>query len=193
MEKDRQNQEEQQFGELQEVSGAEHETPLEQLRRFAEKNLNDIRTLDDVVADMGIVAKGIQAVVLASGEAQQSGNIPFMRKPVEGGAEIYVEADANTGFVHFDQYTMQGEGEEQQQQSNFMARIPLNEDIKVTDSPFNMFMFANDWRGGQAVSYYPALQPQNPDVLRGFTRVVQDGVKNIVEVTNPTTQPPKSG
>ena len=192
---------EQPFGGLQQenVTGEEYQRAVENLKRFAAKDVNEITTLEQLAFEMQFVGRGLRSVVLASGEIQET---PFtyhdpargevkavdrtyvIRKPLEEGATIY--ASSERGRAYLDQYRMEGG----RQLSNFTASMPFDEEIKASDNPINNILIASavDWRGGKTVSYYPAKEPNNPDVLRGYGRVVQDGVKNILAVAKPPSQ-----
>ncbi len=189
---------EQSFGppQQEDVTGKDYERALENLRRFAEKDVNEITSLDELAFQMRFVSKGLRAVVLSSGEIQETkfdyehpargevkaiDRVHVIRKPVAGGAEIFVSAEK--GKAYLQQYIMEGDN----QLSNFTATVPIDEEILVSDDPFQNTMIAHavDWRDGKTVSYYPAKEPSNQDVQRGYARVVQDGVKNVLAVAKP--------
>jgi hypothetical protein len=192
---------EQPFGGLQkDVTGEDYEKALENLKRFSGKDISKITTLEELAFEMRFVGKGLQAVVVSSGEIQETkfnyqhptnGEVKavdrtyVIRKPVSGGT---IFATSGEKQAYLDQYRIEGDS----QLSNFTAIVPTDDEIRVSDDPFDNMLIASavDWRGEKTVSYFPAKEPLNKNVLQGYARVVQDGVKNILAVTKPPTQVP---
>jgi hypothetical protein len=194
------------FGPLGEenVTGAEYEFALENLRRFAKKDVTEIDSLDDLAFDMRFVGKGLRTVVLSSGEIQETkfdyqhpdsdhvkavDRVRVIRQPVgDGSATITVLLNVNGGRAYIDQHRLE-DGDEL---SNFTATVPTDEEIQASSTMQNRLTtaYAVDWRGGRTVSYYPGNEPNNPQVLQGYAIVVQDGVKNVLEIAKPPTPLP---
>lgn len=191
------------FGKIEEenVTKADYEKAVRNLNRFAEKDLSEIASFDDLAFEMRFVGIGLRAVILSTGEINElpvdprhtaTGIVGAIDRVhelegVKDGKKIL--ATAKSGKVYVGQSVMEGEREEK---AEFETELPSDKAMRVSGDRFEdeMVTFAMDWRGEKSVVYNPALHPENAEVRQGYAKVVQDGVKAVLGIARPPTQVP---
>lgn len=182
------------FGHVQQenVTADEYQRALENLERFAAKDINEIATLEDLAFEVRFVGKGVHTTVLASGELEKTppdDEYPergyIIKQPVEDGT---ITATSKHGKVYIDHSRI----ENGYKSSKFNISLPIDKDITASEDLLHNANIAHalDRRGGKLISYYPAKEPHNPDMLRGYASILQEGVKDILSVAKKPTQLP---
>ena len=165
------------------------------LERFVTKDIAEITTLDDVSFEMIFVGIGLRAVVVATGQLKEDtyiwyhptrGEIDVVRRwhsikrPLADGRIIY--ADTNNGAIRMQKIQQLDEA----QLLDFDLRIPFIERISSGTLDHNLqIAHAVDFRRESKGSYYPAVSHDNPEVLQGYLHIAQEGVKDLLSITQP--------
>ncbi len=185
---------------IENVTGQDYEIALENLKRFSVMDLSEIATLEDLSFQMMFVAPALRAVVLSSGGIQE---LKLETTLPEGEADVYfrsrelkeplsdgnfIKAGIMGNSVHITKSNPRGT-------YIYDAGMPLTGIITVDPEPYSqmniMIAQAVDWRGWDIKSFFPAHEPHNPTVHRGFAGIVQEGVQHILQVAkSPTKLPP---
>jgi hypothetical protein len=183
------------FGPLEpdDVSTADYERAIQDLSEFLTLDTSGLQTIEDLSAEASVISKDLRHVVLAAGNIQETkfdytdaagihqavDRTWVIRKPVNDHA-IFVTANSRSTYI--DAYRNEG----RDQASIFNVHLPAG-DITSSSDPLrnSSQVYAVDWRGGRTTSYYPANEPNNPQVQQGFARVLQDAVRDVLAVVPP--------
>lgn len=176
------------------VTEADYQAARSSLQTFVEKDSNGIDTLADLASDIKVVGKALEAVILSRGkmqelefqeDGQQKGTmlVPVIKEP-EGNGEVF--ATVSEGTVHIGHHRTEGGVE----LSNFSVAVPVARDMRSIDDPA-LLADAFDARRGPPGDYFFPLQfSKDPHTLRGYARMVQDGVRAVLHVAKPPSQQP---
>lgn len=181
------------------VSAEEYKYALENLARFAEKDVNAIKTLRELTWEMRFVGRGLRSVILSNGKVQRTEFTRwdfkrgkekvakvdhFILEPVR--EEIEFSASLGEGKVHLGQSKIAGNDHV----PNFSASIPISEEIQASDDASRSMLVASAtvWHNRKMINYYPAKEPNNTGTLQGYARTVQDSIKDILTIAKPPSQ-----
>jgi hypothetical protein len=179
------------------VTASDFEKAITNLQRFATEDVEKIRSLDDLSFQMIFVGIGLRTVLVSTGQLKE--DTYTIRHPVMGkvekvrrwhaidkllvdGSNIYADTNSGTIRVQKSQQTAD------LKVLDFDIKIPFRETIRTGTLEHNLYIaHAVDFRSESKGSYYPAHLYDNADVLQGYARVAQEGVKDILSVVPPPT------
>lgn len=207
---DQNEQREEPFGPMEQdgITAEEYGRAREGLRKLLKTPADSIMSLEELSQRTVFVGQDIRTVVISAGEVRV---VPFeydsptrgkveatsktiiINKPVE---DRLIVAQASKGSLtgqgisRIDEFASKG-GEVQSPM--FSVCIPYDRVLEKSDKPYlDASIFAVDRRSGAEVSYYPAKSPDRPQVLQGYMKVLQDGVRDMLAVTPEPTQIPNT-
>lgn len=182
------------------VSTIEYTRSLQNLTRFLETaNVSRLQTIEDLSAVASLVGHDIRTLAVATGnviEKKTEQFEPGVSEPlysVERGYMLTkflrdreVSVTASNSHICISEKSSVGFGGYQREE--LRVSLPADRDIAIGGRPNvdEQSLYAIDLRGGARREYHPIVEPANPEILLGFTHVLQDAVSDILAVLSQT-------
>ena len=179
------------------ISGAEYQRALEGLKRFVEEvEVNQLHTLEDLSAVASLVGYDVYVVAVTKGKKSEKKTEHFEPTVSEtisriereyvfthamGNLEIVVTASKDHSLIS--QYRLVGF--QRYRSEELSVRLPSDRDIAIGEQSNvdEQSMYAKDLRGARR-AYYPATEPDSPEIQQVFAHLLKDALSTLREVVS---------